>query len=102
MATRASTLAWEIPGQRSLAGCSLWSHKEQDTTECSTAGVSELCEPPPHFCCRKCECDSSVKETHRRETGFFRNPDLNGDKTDKPAQHFSPAAFRFGSRGQEI
>ena len=47
MATRASTLAWEIPGQRSLAGCSLWSHKEQDTSERSTAGVSELCEPPP-------------------------------------------------------
>ena len=26
-------LAWEIPGQRSLAGYSLWGHKERDMTE---------------------------------------------------------------------
>ena len=31
MATHSSTLAWKIP--RSLAGCSLWGHKESDTTE---------------------------------------------------------------------
>ena len=33
MATRSSTLAWEIPGQRSLVGYSPWGHKESDTTE---------------------------------------------------------------------
>ena len=27
MATHSSTLSWEIPGQRSLAGYSLWGHK---------------------------------------------------------------------------
>ena len=58
---------------------------------------------PPHFCCQKCcECNSSIKETYRRETAFFPNPDLSVDKTNKPAQDFSPAAFRFRSRGQEI
>ena len=33
MATRSSIPAWEIPGQRSLAGYSPWSCKESDTTE---------------------------------------------------------------------
>ena len=33
MATHCSILAWEIQGQRSLAGCSLWCCKELDTTE---------------------------------------------------------------------
>ena len=28
MATHSSILAWRIPGQRSLAGCSTWGHKE--------------------------------------------------------------------------
>ena len=32
MATHSSILAWRIPGQRSLAGCSLCSHKESGTT----------------------------------------------------------------------
>ena len=32
MATHSSILAWETHGQRSLGGCSLWSHKESDTT----------------------------------------------------------------------
>ena len=32
MATHSSVLAWEIP-RRSLAGYSLWGHKESDTTE---------------------------------------------------------------------
>ena len=33
MAAHLSILAWRIPGQKSLAGCCLWSHKELDTTE---------------------------------------------------------------------
>ena len=33
MATHSSILAWEIPGQRTLAGYSLWSCKEFKTTE---------------------------------------------------------------------
>ena len=32
MATHASVLAWEIHGQRSLAGYSSWGCKELDTT----------------------------------------------------------------------
>ena len=31
--THSSILAWRIPWQRSLAGYSLWDHKESDTTE---------------------------------------------------------------------
>ena len=33
MATHSSTLAWRIPGQRSLVGCSPWGREESDTTE---------------------------------------------------------------------
>ena len=33
MATHSSILAWEIPGQRSLADYSPRGHKESDTTE---------------------------------------------------------------------
>ena len=33
MATQSSILAWEIHGQRSLAGYSPWGRKELDTTE---------------------------------------------------------------------
>ena len=33
MATHSSTLAWEIHGQRSLAGYSPWGLKESDTAE---------------------------------------------------------------------
>ena len=33
MATHSSILAWIIPGQRSLAGCSPWDHKDLDVTE---------------------------------------------------------------------
>ena len=33
MATHSSTLAWKIPWQRSLVGCSPWGRKESDTTE---------------------------------------------------------------------
>ena len=33
MATHSSVLAWEIPGQRRLAGSSPWGHKESNMTE---------------------------------------------------------------------
>ena len=33
VATGSSILAWEILGQRSLAGYSPWGHRESDTTE---------------------------------------------------------------------
>ena len=33
MATYSSTLAWKIPGQRSLVGCSPWDPEESDMTE---------------------------------------------------------------------
>ena len=33
MAIHSSILAWESPGQRSLAGYSSWGGKESDTTE---------------------------------------------------------------------
>ena len=33
MAPLSSTLAWKIPWQRSLVGCSPWGHSESDTTE---------------------------------------------------------------------
>ena len=33
MTTHSSTLAWKIPWQRSLVGCSPWGHWELDTTE---------------------------------------------------------------------
>ena len=33
MASHSSTLAWKIPPQRSLVGCSPWGHIESDTTE---------------------------------------------------------------------
>ena len=32
MTTHSSILAWRIHGQRSLAGCCPWGHKESDTT----------------------------------------------------------------------
>ena len=33
IATHSSILAWEIPWQRSLAGCSPWAHKVLNMTE---------------------------------------------------------------------
>ena len=33
MATHSSILAWRMHGQRSLAGCSPWGHKESDIAE---------------------------------------------------------------------
>ena len=33
MTTHSSILAWEIHGQRSLAGYTLWGHNEEDTAE---------------------------------------------------------------------
>ena len=33
MATHCSILAWKIPRQRSLVGCSPWCHTESDTPE---------------------------------------------------------------------
>ena len=33
MVTHSSVLAWRVPGQRSLAGCSPRGHRESDTTE---------------------------------------------------------------------
>ena len=33
MATHSNTLAWKIPGWRSLVGCSPWGHEESDMTE---------------------------------------------------------------------
>ncbi|XDB49657.1 hypothetical protein AB1E18_003226 [Capra hircus] len=33
MASRSSTLAWKIHGQRSLVGCRPWGRRESDTTE---------------------------------------------------------------------
>ena len=33
LATHSSTLAWKIPGRRSLVGCHLWGHTESDTTD---------------------------------------------------------------------
>ena len=36
MATHSSTLAWRIPWTESLAGYSLWGHKESDVTEVTT------------------------------------------------------------------
>ena len=33
MVTHSSILVWEIPGQRSLEGYSLWVHEELDVTE---------------------------------------------------------------------
>ena len=46
MAIHSSTLAGKSPGQRSLAGHSLWGHKESDTTErlpfhCSRSCIAE-------------------------------------------------------------
>ena len=34
LATHSSVLAWEIPGERSLLGYSIWGLKELDMTEC--------------------------------------------------------------------
>ena len=47
MATHSSILAWEIHGQRSLVGYSLWGRKESDTTEyCSLSqSCPTLCDP---------------------------------------------------------
>ena len=33
IATHSNIVAWRIPGQRSVAGYSLWGHKELDMTE---------------------------------------------------------------------
>ena len=33
MVTHSNILAWRIPGQRSLAGCSPWGSKKSDMTE---------------------------------------------------------------------
>ena len=43
MATHYSILAWEIHGQRSLVGYSLWGLKESDTTEQLTLSLSIHC-----------------------------------------------------------
>ena len=40
MATHSSILAWEIPGQQSLADYSSWGGKESDTTERRTLSLS--------------------------------------------------------------
>ena len=46
MATHSSTLSWEIPGQRSLAGYSLWGHKSwtwlSDWTNCCRGHESDM------------------------------------------------------------
>ena len=42
MAIDSSILAWRIPmDKRSMAGYSLWDHKESDTTKHSTASTSK-------------------------------------------------------------
>ena len=41
MATGSSFLAWEIPGQRSLEGCSPWGCEESDRTEHTQMDVSQ-------------------------------------------------------------
>ena len=40
MATHSSILAWKPRGQRSLAGCCPWGHKESDRTEHSQTALS--------------------------------------------------------------
>ena len=51
MATHSSILAWETHGQRSMAGCSPWGHKEPDTTEQLVQSVNNsnisMCAFPP-------------------------------------------------------
>ena len=42
MATHSSVLAWRIPGQRSLEGCSPWARKESDTTKQLTLSIESL------------------------------------------------------------
>ena len=39
MATYSSILVWEIPGTRSLVGCSLWGCKESNMTEDTRIGL---------------------------------------------------------------
>ena len=43
MATHSSTLAWRIPWIESLAGYSLWGHKESDVTEVTTHAHKHAC-----------------------------------------------------------
>ena len=49
MATQFSFLAWEIPWQRSLAGCSSWGYKESDTAEQLTLSDSDLPQTGRYF-----------------------------------------------------
>ena len=42
MTTHSSILAWRSHGQRSLVGCSPWSHKELDVTEPLTTRAQSL------------------------------------------------------------
>ena len=39
-ATHSSVLAWRVPGQRGLVGCSPWGHRESDATKHSIAPAS--------------------------------------------------------------
>ena len=47
MATHSSILAWKIHGQKSLAGCSLWSRKGSDMTEHSNNKGGSMVKNPP-------------------------------------------------------
>ena len=46
MATHSSVLAWNVHGQRSLAGYSPWGHKESDMTEHTLSDKQKLCLVP--------------------------------------------------------
>ena len=57
MATLSSIFAWEIHGQRNLAGYYPWGYKELDTTEHNTSKIAY---------CLKCLCkQSSSFDSHK-------------------------------------
>ena len=90
MATHSSILAGESHGQRSLAGCSPWGHKDSDTTEQLThrpsqetplpeTSCSALALLPCVFCARTSHRklkDTRALSSHRR-CGFSGRASLN-------------------------
>ena len=60
MTTHSSILAWEIPGQRSLARYSPWSLQESDMTKCTHTDIHTHTQTHTHTCC-SCFCSSVTK-----------------------------------------
>ena len=81
----------EFHGQRSLVGCSLWGHKELDTTEWLTLSISR---------------SSTPNSRHSREKTCFHTVSILKDSQSSQCKrlkidpHWKPSFFKFQNWGQ--